>query len=82
MDVRSVFYAHNSPLGGLGGVPCARGGLIHQIRAVLRGLISELPRRMGVKISLEGLVLCDISLNKLRGRRGAQRELPKAQKRL
>ena len=31
------------PLGGLGGVPCARGGLIHQTRAVLRGLISELP---------------------------------------
>ena len=33
-----------------------------------------------VKISLEGLVLCDISLNKLRGRKGAQRELLKAQK--
>ena len=43
MDDRSVFYAHKSPLGGLGGVPCARGGLIHQLRAVLRGLISELP---------------------------------------
>ena len=38
----SVFYAHNQPR-GLGEVPCARGGLIHQVRAVLRGLISELP---------------------------------------
>ena len=44
MEVRLAIYARVLPLGGLGEVPCAQGGLIqHQTRAVLRGLISELP---------------------------------------
>ena len=43
MDVIFVLYARNLPLDGRRGSPCAPVGLIHEIRAVLRGLISELP---------------------------------------
>ena len=44
MNVTFVLYARNLPLDGRRGSPCAPVGLIHEIRAVLRGLISELPQ--------------------------------------
>ena len=59
-----------SPIGRL-----SQYGKPHLRQQLLRRISPE----KGDKISLEGLVLCNISHNKLRGRKGAQRELPKAQ---